>query len=358
MKRTFVAVAVMVTAALGGGFASAAWLSPSGTGSAQATATSVGAGNAPSANASGSSVTVTWSASTLATGYTVKRYNAIDVAQTIGSGCSGTIAALTCTETGLSAGTWKYSVTPVHANWTGAESTKTAVVVVADTTAPAATITFAANNGTYNGTSFNAGCNPNPSNVCGTASDATAVVTVKVSIRQGNNGNYWNGSSFGSATESFTNATLTSPNGTSTDWRLPVSLTADASYTIRVRTVDLAGNTQTTGYAATSTFTYDNTAASLTNAVLSKAGSKVNVGGSSDLAKDTDISVVVCKSSSFPCSAADTAVTWTIKVGNNGNWSTGNSDNLANGTYWARATHTDAAGNTGTSNVTNSVTIS
>jgi hypothetical protein len=366
VKRTFVAVAVTVTAAFGGAVASAAWLSPSGAGSARAAAASVGAGNAPSVNANGSSVTVAWSASALAGGYVVRRYNALDVAQTIGADCSGAITALTCTEAGVAAGTWKYSVTPVQSNWTGTESAKTSVTVapvVTDTTAPAATITFPADNGTYNGTSFNAGCAANPSNVCGTASDATGVGTVKVSIRQGT-GNYWNGTSFGSAAEVLNTATLTSPNATSTDWRLPLSLPADGSYTIRVQTVDTAtpANTQTPGtYAATSAFTYDNTAATLAISQLAVASNKtVSAIGTSNLPLNTTFSVVLCKVSSFPCSTAtpnNVAATLTATVNDaNGNWTSSSSGNLNNVQVWGRATHTDAAGNTGASAVAGPVT--
>lgn len=139
MKRIFAAIAVFVVAALGGAVARAAWLSPSGAGSAQATATSLGTGSTPTVSASGSTVTVSWTATANANGYQIKRYNALDVAQTIGANCAGTITALTCTETGVAAGTWKYSITPLQSTWTGAESTRTSVVV---TTVVAPSITI------------------------------------------------------------------------------------------------------------------------------------------------------------------------------------------------------------------------
>ena len=79
---------------------------------------------------------MTWTASSYtnggtAAGYIINRYNATTgVVQTIGSACTGTIAALTCTENGVPAGSWQYTVTPATANWRGPESVKSAVVVV------------------------------------------------------------------------------------------------------------------------------------------------------------------------------------------------------------------------------------
>jgi hypothetical protein len=309
VKRTFAFLAVLVAAALGGGIASAAWLSLGGPGNAQAKATSVNAGNAPSVSASGSSVTVSWTASTLAGGtavggYVVKRYDALDAVQTVGAGCAGTITALTCTESSLTDGVWKYSVTPLRSNWAGAESAKISVTV--DTTAPTAAITFPVSGNNYNATAYNAGCSPNTSNVCGTAADATGAQTVKVSIRQGT-GNYWNGSAFNSATEVFNTATLTSPLGTSTDWRLPLTLSTKTSYTVRVQTVDTLANTQAAGtYAATSTF---NHVATIT-ASLSKVGTtKVKASGTTDLPKDTTFPVYVCTSGT--CSSSNAVATLT-----------------------------------------------
>ena len=60
----------------------------------------------------------------------VKRYNGSGVAQTVGASCSGTIAATNCTESGVAAGTWRYSVTPANGNWRGTESAQSAAATV------------------------------------------------------------------------------------------------------------------------------------------------------------------------------------------------------------------------------------
>ena len=111
-----------------------------------ATAATVNQGATPTASASpGRSVAVTWGASTLSNGhavdgYAVTRYDATSgAAQTTLAGCSGTISATSCTETGVPPGQWKYTVTPViAANWRGAESLKSGSATVA-----AATLTLA-----------------------------------------------------------------------------------------------------------------------------------------------------------------------------------------------------------------------
>lgn len=113
------AVILTVVAAIAWGF----WTAGAAAGgNGGATATSVNQGATPTASVTGTVVTVSWAARTLAngtavSGYLVKRYNAAtSVEQTILSACTGTIAALTCNETGVPIGSWKYTVTPVIAN--------------------------------------------------------------------------------------------------------------------------------------------------------------------------------------------------------------------------------------------------
>jgi hypothetical protein len=98
-------------------------------------AASVNQGATPTVSAVGPTATVSWAARTLSTGgavagYLVKRYDAGTLApQTILSACTGTITALTCVESTVPDGSWKYTVTPVFAtNWQGVESATSATI--------------------------------------------------------------------------------------------------------------------------------------------------------------------------------------------------------------------------------------
>lgn len=133
--------------------ASAAWLA-SGTGFAFTEASTVGAGNVPTASVSGQNVTVSWSATNFSgggavSGYTVKRYDQNDAQQTILSNCAGTVSGLSCTESSVPPGAWRYTITPKHSNWTGAESAKSATATVVPTCTSPGTQTVTANADTY-----------------------------------------------------------------------------------------------------------------------------------------------------------------------------------------------------------------
>jgi hypothetical protein len=251
------------------GVAHAYWQSAdsSNTNFAAATADTLPQGSAPTATATGATtVAISWPASTTGggravTGYTIARYDAATGGtQTAATGgCAGTITGTSCTEQSVPGGTWHYAVTPTLSLWSGAESSRSMGVTI-DTTAPTAAITFPVTGTTYKASSYTAGCSP--TGICGTASDATGVASVKVSIRQGTS-NYWNGTSFGSATEVFQTATGT------TSWNYPLALPTDGSYTVHVQTTDTLGNALSgTSYAATSTFTIDTTAPTVTSITL------------------------------------------------------------------------------------------
>jgi hypothetical protein len=135
MGRFLVLLIVVVAAAGFSGGATAGWaLTRSGSGMSKAK--TLGSGNAPTASVSGRKVTVSWTASAYTNGgapagYLVRRYKAsTGVLQTIGSACSETINALTCTESSVPSGSWQYTVTPAAGNWRGPESAKSTTAVV------------------------------------------------------------------------------------------------------------------------------------------------------------------------------------------------------------------------------------
>ena len=132
-RRAACLLLLILAACVAPGAAYAAW-SGNGNASGQVQAATMPIGSAPTVAATGHSLTVNWTAATLlgqnVTGYTVKRYNASGVVQTIGSGCSGTLTVLTCTEASVPAGTWTYTVTPSLQAWVGAESAKSAAVTI------------------------------------------------------------------------------------------------------------------------------------------------------------------------------------------------------------------------------------
>src|SRR4029079_18271963 len=110
---------------------------------------------------------------------------------------------------------------------------------VYDNTNPSSSVTFPVANTSYTTAAWNAGCAA--PGLCGTASDAgSGVKAVEVSIRRGT-GNYWNGTSFSSTTEIF----LTATGATAWSFSFPAAnFPSAASYRIRVRARDNAGNVQ------------------------------------------------------------------------------------------------------------------
>jgi hypothetical protein len=147
LRRGVVLGLAALAIALAGGTAALALWSHSATASGYSKALSIGAGNTPTANAAGAAITVSWATSTFSNGadvndYVVKRYDAVtDALQTIGTGCSGTVTALTCTETSVPVGYWKYTVTPRQGAWTGAESSKSTAVTVVGQVSPSSLAT-------------------------------------------------------------------------------------------------------------------------------------------------------------------------------------------------------------------------
>jgi hypothetical protein len=137
MSRCLTTVVAVLAVLVAPSAAGAAW-THSDSGNQTARARTMPTGATPTASVSNRSVTVSWSGSTIGgspvSGYVVKRYNTGGTLQTIGSGCSGTVSATSCTETGVPPGSWRYSVTPKQGNWLGTESSRSTAVTVASPT--------------------------------------------------------------------------------------------------------------------------------------------------------------------------------------------------------------------------------
>jgi hypothetical protein len=122
-----------------------AYWAAGGTGIGLATARALGPGAQPTGSPGTGSVTVTWVQTPFDTGvlgavggggYVVKRYpGAGGSAVTPNAGCAtaigGATAALSCIESGVVPGFWRYTVTPRLSSWTGAESALSSLVPVA-----------------------------------------------------------------------------------------------------------------------------------------------------------------------------------------------------------------------------------
>jgi hypothetical protein len=142
-----------------------------------------------------------------------------------------------------------YTVTVRATSNSGQTTTPSSRTFTLDTVAAQSTRTFPSASGAYRAATWNAGCAT--AGVCGTAIDPTSgVQRVQLSIRR-ETGNYWNGTSFGSASEVWVTATGT------TSWSYGFAATsfpASANYTIRVRATDNAGNVEAPSAV---TFAYD-----------------------------------------------------------------------------------------------------
>src|SRR5206468_1339924 len=110
-----------------------------------------------------------------------------------------------------------------------------------DTTTPAVSVTFPANNGNYNTAGWNGGAP-----IAGTATDATSGIagasSIQLTITQVGTGKTWNGTSFASGTNTVS---ASSYDGSSAwTYSFPASnFPADGSYTASASATDRANNT-------------------------------------------------------------------------------------------------------------------
>jgi len=114
--------------------ANASWRGQ-GTGNGSARAVSAPAGTTASASALARTITVAWTAPSSGpapTGYAITRAPAAggsSLAPPAGT-CASTVTGLTCTETSVPTGSWKYAVRPLVQKWTGAAGSASATVTI------------------------------------------------------------------------------------------------------------------------------------------------------------------------------------------------------------------------------------
>jgi hypothetical protein len=335
------ALALIATGLLFGASAQpalAAWTS-SASGSATGKAQQLTSVAEPTLSVGGQQVTVTWDQVSVqgsqvgalaGGGYTVTRYaTGSSTPITPAAGCAGTqsgsAAQLSCTESSVPEGSWRYTVTPLLRNWRGSESALSASAVV-DVTAPAVTLTAPANNGWTNNQK------PTFSGAAGTDSGDLTTVTVKI---------YAGATATGTPVQ-----TLTTTAGAGAYSVAPSSNLAQGTYTAQASQSDSAGNT---GTSSARTFIVDTTAPAVTvNSTCTTNGHGVNqtagVSGVAGIASgdSTTITVVIYNGTG---TGGTVFQTQTITA-SGATWSAGSNTLTNHATYTVQATQTDAAGNT------------
>jgi len=132
-RRLFVLGSFVATLAIAGA-AEASW-GTIGAGTGSAKASSIPPGSVPThSTTTYPNVALSWSPLSVggaAVSYVVRRYSEAGSLQTIGAGCSGTLATSSCTESSVPVGRWQYTTQAAKANWVGLESAKSTTVEVA-----------------------------------------------------------------------------------------------------------------------------------------------------------------------------------------------------------------------------------
>ena len=248
-RTATVVVAVIAILAMGAGAALAFWGTSDSSNPARAAADALQTGSAPTGSATNQNVTVTWTAGSTvggraATGSSVQRYASATGGTAVPAtgGCAGTIVALTCTEAGVPAGLWYYTITPSLSLWVGNESARTAVSVnQAPTITTGASVTFtvgAPANFTVSTTGFPAA----------TISE-TGTLPSGVTLTNNGNGTATLGGTAGPNTGGTYPLTITAANGTLPNATQSFTLTVDQAPAI----TSVSGVTFTVGTAGTFT---------------------------------------------------------------------------------------------------------
>ncbi|HEY5059098.1 MAG TPA: Ig-like domain-containing protein [Gaiellaceae bacterium] len=209
--------------------------------------------------------------------------------------------------------------------------------------APASALTFPVA-GLYGTASWTAGCAG--AGFCGTATDnsGAGIQKVELAIQQGS-GNYWDGSSFSSATPVFVPAS----GGSSWSYAFPASsFPTDGSYTVQTRATDNLNGIET---PAATTFTIDQTPPSAFSLTAPTAGQAIRNGQTASVPGGTPTDANGIAGVAFKACAgagACTFATATVTVGSStvSPYSATWSSQPADGPYTVVARATDNAGNT------------
>ena len=263
-----------------------AYWSTTGSGTASANSGSLSAATI-SASTTTSSVTVTWdtqaamtpASQSSAITYTVERkLGASSYAPIVSGPCSGSLPYNTasCTDTLTVSGSYTYRVVAHYSTAWTALSNEVTLSVITDADAPATTLAFPLDTGVYNALSFTGGCTP--TGVCGTATDASGVDTVRVSVRRLSDGAYWDGAAYTGFSEFFIDAVLASPGTTNTAWSFALPLPGDGQYTVHVQAKDTVGNDSAPTNTSSATFTVDSGAPTQVVTMASPVNAFLNAG--------------------------------------------------------------------------------
>ncbi|WP_168928708.1 beta strand repeat-containing protein [Sinomonas albida] len=318
-RRGTALLAAALLVAGSGGAAFAYWQAASGTQNAVAGADALAQGPTPVATAARQSVTVSWAASATAgghaaSGYTVRRYSTSTGGSPVpaGAGCAGALAALSCTETGVPAGTWYYTVTPLLGNWSGAEGGRGSGVI-SDGTAPTVSVTS---------------ISP-PPNAAGYDNVSPVVVTLAAVDEAGGSG--------------VTSLTYTLDGGqpvTLAASTTSVSVAGDGTHTLVYSATDRAGNVSANQSLTLRIDTQAPAAPSLAVPAVVNAANVASVPISGTAEAASTVTVVASDGAGRTASGTATA-------SSTGTWSlpTLNVTNLNDGTLTVNATAQDLAGN-------------
>jgi hypothetical protein len=217
-----------------------------------------------------------------------------------------------------------------------------------DKTEPtSAAVTHPADSISYNAAAYLAGCDDAVEEICGTAADnegGSGLDVVEVSIQRNSDGFYWDGDAFldTAGIPIFDEAAGTA------SWTYAIALPADGVYTVTARATDRAGNTLT---GASNTFAVDTTAPEITLDAVATPTNDATPTFSGTAGTDTgdseDITVTVYTGKDTSGAVVDTLAT--TRDPDTGEYSVAVQDALSDGTYTARASQQDNAGNAGIS---------